>query len=278
MKAFLKATLLVVGIFFFLIYLWVDIEEHSEDDNDQTNYVQRDGQPLACQDLSYEDSVAMFITNGREWTEYLNNTGYCSSYNVSYDDVYQAETKRTALYIPYWNDDADYWRQVYSQLYIDNKDKLQSLQDSLLKIKQERNLNRDEFATVVVAFVQDIPYEYVLNENCSGEETAPCNGDVLFGIYSPVEFLGRMHGDCDTRTVLLYTLLKNLGYEPLILNSHEYLHSILALDVASAGDDFVYKGKRYAYWETTNVGWLAGMLPPDMNNKDYWNVALDYEF
>jgi hypothetical protein len=26
------------------------------------------------------------------------------------------------------------------------------------------------------------------------------------------------------------------------------------------------------------VGWLAGMLPPDMNNKDYWSVALDYEF
>ena len=21
-----------------------------------------------------------------------------------------------------------------------------------------------------------------------------------------------------------------------------------------------------------------GMLPPDMNNKDYWSVALDYEF
>ncbi len=135
-----------------------------------------------------------------------------------------------------------------------------------------------DFATMVVAFVQDIPYEYVIQEECTGSETAPCNGNVMLGLYSPVEFLGKMHGDCDTRTVVLYTLLRNFGYEPLIINSNEYLHSMLALDVASSGDDFEYKGKKYAYWETTNVGWLAGMLPPDMNNKDYWSVALDYEF
>jgi hypothetical protein len=270
MKAFLKATVLVLGLLIFMIYLWVDQEGHSDV---VENYGGGD-----CNEYSWDDSLSSNYMHDRCWMEYVHNEGFASAYNMSYRYVSDAEASRNNMYIESWIDESDYWKQVYGQLYIDNKDYLQSIQDSLLKIKSERNLDRDAFATMVVAFVQDIPYEYVINEECNGSETAPCNGGVLFGIYSPVEFLGRMHGDCDTRTVLLYTLLRNLGYEPLIINSNEYLHSMLALDIATTGDDFEYKGKRYAYWETTNVGWLAGMLPPDMNNKDYWSVALDYEF
>ena len=254
-----------------VISFWVDYEDH-HDENVALETIEE------CDEISLEDSIQSRVINGRSWMEYMNNAGFCSSYNVTYQEFDDASWSRNNMSVASWIDDQDYWRQVYGKLYLDNKDHLLSLQDSLLGIKAQQNLDREAFARVVVAFVQDIPYEYVLNEECSGSETAPCNGGVLFGIYSPVEFLGRMHGDCDTRTVLLYTLLRNLGYEPLIINSNEYLHSMLALDVPSSGDDFEYKGKRYAYWETTNVGWLAGMLPPDMNNKDYWSVALDYEF
>jgi hypothetical protein len=139
-----------------------------------------------------------------------------------------------------------------------------------------RELDRDAFARMIVAFVQDIPYQYVLSDNCEGR-AGECNPFVSWGIYAPVEFMYHLKGDCDTRTVLLYTLLRNFGFEPLIINSKEYKHSMLALNLPSAGDDFVYKGRRYAYWETTNTGWLPGMLPPEMNNKDYWTVVLDYE-
>ena len=271
LKGFGKFLIFFVGLMIFLVNLWVDFEEH-HDENVAIGTMEE------CDEISQQDSVQMLVLNGRSWMEYLNNAGFCSSYRVAYQEVNDAAWSRNNINVPNWSNDQDYWRQVYAQLYYDNKDHLQSIQDSLLRIRQHNNLDRDDFARVVVAFIQDIPYEYVIAEECTGEETAPCNGGVSLGIYSPVEFLGGMHGDCDTRTVVLYTLLRNFGYEPLILNSNEYLHSILALDVASSGDTFDYKGKRYAYWETTNVGWLAGMLPPDMNNKDYWSVALDYEF
>ena len=130
---------------------------------------------------------------------------------------------------------------------------------------------------MIVAFVQDIPYQYVLSDGCQNK-VGECNPYVSWGIYSPVEFMHHLKGDCDTRTVLLYTLLKNFGFDPLIINSKEYRHSMLALDLPSAGDDFLYKGRRYAYWETTNIGWMPGMLPPEMNNEAYWAVALDYEY
>jgi hypothetical protein len=264
-----KFLLFSLGVMIFLIHLWVDLEEHPQETATE--------QVFDCAEVDADDSVTMIITHNRSWTEYLNNSGFCSQYNVNYTDIEYASLNRNNIYIQNWTDDPDYWRQVYAKLYADNKDHLWALQDSLLKIKDRRSLDRDAFATMVVAFVQDIPYEYVLPEECTGNEAYPCNGNVMLGLYSPVEFLGKMHGDCDTRTVLLYTLLRNFGYEPLIVNSKEYLHSMLALDVTSSGDDFEYKGRTYAFWETTNVGWLAGMLPPDMNNKDYWSVALDYE-
>jgi hypothetical protein len=269
-KGVAKFLLFSFGLLIFLIHLWISTEEEAKDDVAE--------QSKTCIDLIADDSVKMKFTHNRGWVEYQNNTDFCSQYDVSFNEVEEAEFNRNNINIENWTDDPDYWRQVYSTLYLDNRDHLQAIQDSLLIIKGQRNLDRDEFATMVVAFVQDIPYEYVLQEECAGTEVSPCNGNVMLGLYSPVEFLGRMHGDCDTRTVLLYTLLRNFGYEPLIVNSKEYLHSTLALDVASSGDDFEYKGRQYAYWETTNVGWLAGMLPPDMNNKDYWSVALDYEF
>jgi hypothetical protein len=268
-KGLAKFLLFVVGLLIFLINLWVDNEDHHK----ENIAIERSGE---CLDIDSDDSVAMTFHN-RNWIEYHGNTDFCSGYNVAYYDIDEAELNRNDIVVESWTDDPDYWRQVYAKLYLDNRDHLQSIQDSLLIIKDQHNLDRDAFATMVVAFVQDIPYEYVLDTECAGTEASPCNGNVTLGLYSPVEFLGRMHGDCDTRTVLLYTLLRNFGYEPLIINSNEYAHSMLALDVASSGDDFEYKGKKYAYWETTNVGWLAGMLPPDMNNKDYWSVALDYE-
>ncbi len=270
-KGVAKFILFCFGLMIFLIHLWISEEK------DSTNYTVSEIHQCMDSDLNADDSVAMKFMHSRNWIEYHNNTDFCSEYEVTYQNVGEAEIFRNNIAIENWTDDPDYWRQVYAKLYFDNKDRLQTIQDSLLKIKDQRNLDRDAFATVVVAFVQDIPYEYVLAEECAGTEASPCNGNVTLGLYSPVEFLGKMHGDCDTRTVLLYTLLRNFGYEPLIINSTEYLHSMLALDVASSGDDFEYKGKKYAYWETTNVGWLAGMLPPDMNNKDYWSVALDYE-
>jgi hypothetical protein len=271
MKALVRFLLVTFALMILFVNLFVDYTGHPDES------VPEDVQ-TECSDSSELDSAVMLVTHKRYWQEYMLNVGFCSAYDVTHDDAVKAESRRVNMDVRYYGNEDNYWMQIYSQLYLDNKDHLQSLQDSLIAISVEKNLDRDDFARMVVSFVQDIPYEYVLPDGCTGTEASPCYGDVNYGVYSPVEFLYAQHGDCDTRTVLLYTLLRNFGYEPLILNSHEYLHSILALDVASSGEDFEYNGKRYAYWETTNVGWLAGMLPPDMNNKDYWYVALAYEF
>jgi hypothetical protein len=160
-------------------------------------------------------------------------------------------------------------------LYQHDADKLVVLQDSLQEIADTRNLNRSEFASFLVSFVQDIPYEFVLPEACNGSEQKPCNGNIMYGLYSPAEFVYQLKGDCDTRTVLLYTLLENFGFDAVILISREYEHSMLGIDLPMAGDYITSNGRNYFFWETTNVGWMPGTIPPEMNNTDYWKVALN---
>jgi hypothetical protein len=222
------------------------------------------------------DSVTAINQHHRAWLDYYNETTYSMHYAVSTHEGERAFHERDSFDVDYWENDDDYWKQVYLNIYEQSKDRLGFVQDSLQHIRDSLQLNRDDFARMVVSFVQDIPYHYVVPDSCdSHHQDFPCVPFVKYGLLSPVEFLTTLDGDCDTRTVLLFTMLRNFGYEPIIVNSHEYLHSMLALDISTSGDVLEYHGKRYAFWETTNVGWLPGMLPPDMNNTKYWNVILD---
>ena len=101
-----------------------------------------------------------------------------------------------------------------------------------------------------------------------------CDSYVKGAIYSPVEFIDKFKGDCDTRTVFLYTVLKRYKYDVVILNSDVYGHSILGVNISSSGRYKYHNGKRYYTWETTSPGWRLGDLPPDYYNIKYWHVTL----
>jgi hypothetical protein len=156
-------------------------------------------------------------------------------------------------------------------------DSLKPLADSLLKIGTTRNLDRNEFADMVVTFVQDIPYSFVLStEEClTREPNINCVQNQRFGLLSPIEFLHTLTGDCDTRTLLLYSLFKHFNYNPIIVNSWKYLHSMLLLDVVASGDYLEHKGQHFYFWETTAKGWEAGDLPPDVTDLSSWQIILD---
>ena len=228
-----------------------------------------------CNETESTDTVTLLRTHQRLWLEHGAQLNYCTQYQISYDSMQRAAGYRTRSRVRDWRNEEDFWSEVYKMLYYLDRGGLRAVLDSLRTAGA--HLDRDAFARMVVAFVQDIPYNYVVPKSCEGFEGHPCVPNERYGILSPIEFLYRLQGDCDTRTVLLFTLLTNMGYQPVIVNSREYAHSRLALDIPASGDYFVHKGRRYVFWETTNVGWEPGMLPPSMNNKYYWNVVLDTE-
>lgn len=273
MKRYIK-----LGVYAFVIYsfwsVYIGIKES----------IQSEGFPEAqvlsfCDEFSVPDSLpssGVTMKHLRSWNKYSFDSIYCLTYSISSKSAAPSQDFRNKLYTRERNYE-NYWRNIYYELYQHDKERVSFLQDSLQWIATKNSLSKNEFANLIVSFVQDIPYNYVVPGPCDRNDH-PCRGNEKFGILSPIEFLYTLSGDCDTRSVLLYSLLKHFGYNPLIMISNEYRHAMIAIDLPASGDYIIHKGKKFYFWETTNTGWLPGMLPPGFNNIAYWKITLDHEY
>ncbi|MEP2936207.1 MAG: hypothetical protein ABJM06_12630 [Gilvibacter sp.] len=184
--------------------------------------------------------------------------------------------------------DQYFWGDLYDFLEQRSNSSLDLLYTTFETIGKERGLNRIEFADMVTSCIQDIPYSLVFENICMSadqyeEKTIRdvlrdcpecCVGNKAYGIQAPVEFIATLKGDCDSRTVLIYSILKHFGYDVAILNSDEYRHSILGLNVPASGKFKAHGGKRYYVWETTSKYFNLGQLAPGMENLMYWDIVL----
>jgi hypothetical protein len=269
----MKKALRLAGVILLVLFWIIRMlsEGFPETSDDQTNL------PELCDEFVAEEVTGDIDARRiiqRSWNTYQHDA-YCASYASHALDMQEAEQFRSNLHIHWDGDYMRFWNELYYNLSHHDSGKLNVLQDSLYQIAKAQELSSVEFAELIVSFVQDIPYEFVLPEACTGNEDKPCNGNVQYGIYSPSEFIWQLKGDCDTRTVLLYTLLQNFGFNAAIFVSRQYEHSMLGIDLPAYGDYLSFKGTNFYFWETTNVGWMPGVIPPEMNTTAYWSVALD---
>jgi hypothetical protein len=242
----------------------------------------------SAQDYSAEDKIfnvedgpkAKTTYSGwkSQWYDYDNNY-YTGTTKVRDNDVFNSMLYKKII-------PANSWGDFYRGMYRYDKSKLDLVYPMLDRIWNNNTFNRREFVDVVVSFVQNMEYNVVTMDDCQTSyqknnairqlmnSGIKCDGEVYAGVYSPLEFMANFKGDCDSRTVFLYTALKRYNYDVVILNSELYAHSILGVNIASSGKYKYYNGKRYYTWETTNRGWRLGMLPPDYSNINNWDVVL----
>ena len=175
----------------------------------------------------------------------------------------------------------DSWTGLYHFLYKNDQPSLErtcTMFDSLRKANQ---LNVADFAKLIVTCVQDIPYVLVHQGDCSElpeydeyHNSGMCAPYTLYGVHSPAEFVYSLKGDCDTRTLFLYSVLKFFNYDVAILGSEYYRHSILGIAGPFTGTYKMHNGKKYYVWETTARNWQPGIIPPDVKYMHQWKVDL----
>ena len=183
-------------------------------------------------------------------------------------------------------DENSYDKIIY-HIKENDKNKLNGVYQLFDSIKKKESLNKIKFAEMIVSFVQDIPYSVVVPLDCNpklyddeflknylGSSNARCDGFAKFGINSPVEFMTRLHGDCDTRTLLLYTIFAHYDYDVALFSSEFYRHSILGINLPLKGTYYPYENQRYFLWETTAPNIKAGILPKEISNLKYWRISL----
>ncbi|MFZ4103017.1 MAG: hypothetical protein ACOYKR_13795, partial [Sphingobacterium thalpophilum] len=180
-----------------------------------------------------------------------------------------------------------YWNKVYSQIIYDNKEYLDQVIKTFKEIGKSKQLNKKEFADMVVSGIQNIPY-YLVHDLSHDEAERQFGGfitdwhnsggncleKIKFGIQSPAEFMGNFKGDCDTRSVLLFYVLSRFNYDVAILISEQYGHAILGIAGDYSGKFKQYNGIRYYVWETTATDFVPGILSPNYGNMNYWQITL----
>lgn len=223
------------------------------------------------------------ITYYRNWKDY-DGKAYEGQYSVRKSAFVNAKNYKNNLSSETGS------QQGYDQLLYDleenDKTNLGGLYRLLDTLRSRNNLSPEKFAEMVVSLVQDIPYAAVLPNACDASlyadpfiskylasANAKCDGYEKFGINTPIEFLATLNGDCDTRTLLLYTVFAHYDYDVVLLSSEHYSHSMIGINLPYAGAAYNYQSKRYILWETTSLN-KPGTLPNEVANLDYWRISL----
>lgn len=224
------------------------------------------------------------IKKYREWEDYDGNF-YKGYYTLKQSDIKDAAYYKTNLQIDPFSTNS-YDKIVYS-LKENDKSKLGGLYKLFDSIQTKNKLSNIQFAEMIVSFVQDIPYVLILEDNCDpklyndsftkrylASRHARCSGFQRFGINTPVEFLYNLNGDCDTRTLLLYTILSHYNYDLALMSSESYGHSVLGINLPINGKSYQYENKKYILWETTQQNIRPGVIPNEISNINNWRISL----
>lgn len=224
------------------------------------------------------------ITRYRIWHDYEGKK-YEGKYQIRLSDLKKAKYYKENLTISQANINS-YDKIIYS-LKENDKNKLNGLYKLFDSINTSTSLSKVKFAEMVVSFVQDIPYALILDSACNpnlyndtftrqylSDPNASCDGFQRFGINTPIEFLASLKGDCDSRTLLLYTIFTHYNFDVAILSSEFYSHSILGINLPINGIAYTYNQSRYVMWETTAPNCKPGIIPNNISNLNNWRISL----
>ena len=213
------------------------------------------------------------------WRSY-NKEFYSGKYGIKNSDYVNAKNFKNSL-----SENLPYSKIIYS-LKENDKNSIRQVYRMFDEIQAKRNLSKEKFAEMVVSFVQNIPYAMILPGSCDAKDynseyikqylqakNAPCSAFQKFGINTPAEFLVNLKGDCDTRTLLVFTILEHYNYDVVLLSSDVYQHSIIGINLPYKGARYEFMNKSYIFWETTSFS-PPGIIDNEISNTNNWYISL----
>lgn len=243
-------------------------------------------------DESKDSAVASendeYISHLVKWVSY-DSTPYEAVLSVRVASIQSSAQFHAAFLV---SSERTAWKEIFNGMEQKDRDGLREVYSAFDSIRQTNGLNEKHFAEMMVCAIQSIPYFLVTSNDCETAANSDpfvqdflgnceldcCVGNTKFGIRSPLEFLSDLKGDCDTRALFLYILLKHFGYNVALMTSEHYRHAAIAVHFkdgqAINGSILQINGKNYYPWETTNKGFKPGVLPEQCNDLNYWNIVL----
>ncbi len=139
----------------------------------------------------------------------------------------------------------------------DDEEYIESVVQRLSNAVSKRGYSEVQKLNCVVSFVQNLPY--TVDEVTTSADEYPR--------YPIVETLFDRGGDCEDTSILVATLLDNMGYAVALIELINEQHMAVGIVLPSVyGTYYEYKEKKYSYLETTADGWGVGDFPTDLKD------------
>jgi|688.fasta_scaffold20892_6 hypothetical protein len=169
--------------------------------------------------------------------------------------------------------------------FVKRCDKPISILSNALKSEMDkRNLSGIDRLNFVVTAIQTPPYTFIEVQNCrQGGKCKPegcCPFILPFAVYTPTEYIFQETGDCDTKSLICYAILKKLNYNVAIIvgDTEGGKHAMLGVAGFPAEIPSYYvrhNGTIYQPWETTNFAYEFQLGNMRMwRSWRNWNVIL----
>lgn len=220
----------------------------------------------------------------KDWKDY-NGTEFSGKY-YAYKSEYNA-SKRIKNDLSN-SPDANNYNFVIHKIKEFDQEKLKGLYSMFDSISIEKKLNEIQFADMVISFVQDYNYSLILPEQCNPQlysdnfiksylnrKDANCVANEPFGLMTPLEVLVTSKADCDSRTLLIYTILSKYNYDLVVLSSDIYGHSLIGINLPYNGRNYYsFENQKYALTETTVRSSPPAFISNEIANMNNWYISL----
>lgn len=133
---------------------------------------------------------------------------------------------------------------------------IKSLVSALKEAQVENRFSKRQLVDFTVAFVQSLPYYFDLDST----------GYDNYAKY-PLETLVDNGGDCEDTSILMVSLLKEMGYGTVLLLYPKHMAVGVKGTDEMPGTFYEFKGSKYFYLETTGDGWTIGKMPISYKDK-----------
>ena len=281
----------IIGLIFFALkflnQLLSNTVKKEKEDNSKADNVKM-GEPRLNPE---QDTLASLpwdylVDHEVQWGDFIDND-YIGKYITSTLKFAESNRMHNAWASVPQNKVSNFWGEIYDDMSNSDNPKLDSLVNYFQNERQAKGLNELEAAEMVVAFIQEIPYVLVHDESCEKaiaeggfmaeyhSEGRPCLPEIVAGVQSPYEFIHNMQGDCDTRSLLGYTILSKMKIPCSIWVSQAYGHSIMGVALPAQSKNYkTVNGMRHFGVELTARGFRVGMMASDQIDMDNWTVVL----
>lgn len=132
---------------------------------------------------------------------------------------------------------------------------LKALANVFVNTANENNFYKDDAVQLAISFVQSLNY-------------MPDDSTLAYDYPKyPLETLYDRGGDCEDTSILLVSLIREMGYGCCLIEFTDHMGvGILGSDNIS-GRYFEWNGRKYFYVETTGKNWEIGEMPDDYINQ-----------